>query len=101
MTLQYVEGRFAGHSGCNRYFASVKETGQTPGAIEVGPGAGTRMACPDPAGAVETRFLQQLEGVHVMGFSAGQLMLSYTRDGAGGVMLFDRREPGGQTPPSP
>jgi heat shock protein HslJ len=54
---------------------------------------GTRMACPDPAGAVETRFLQQLEGVNNLGFLAGQLMLSYEKDGAGGVMLFDGREP--------
>jgi heat shock protein HslJ len=91
VTLQYLEGRFAGRSGCNRYFAPVKETGQTPGAIEVGPAAGTRMACPDPAGAIETRFLQQLEGVNAMGFRAGQLMLSYTSDESRGVMLFDSR----------
>jgi heat shock protein HslJ len=93
VTLQLMEDRFAGSSGCNRYFAPVKEIGDPAGALEVGPGAGTRMACPDPAGAIEVRFLQQLEGVHSVGFAAGQLMLSYETDGGGGVMLFDGRPP--------
>lgn len=93
VTLQYEEGRFAGSSGCNRYFASVTETGEAPGEIEVGPVAGTRMACPDPAGAVEMRFLRQLEGARTMGFQEGRLRLVYEKDGAVDAMLFDRREP--------
>jgi heat shock protein HslJ len=93
VTLRYAEGRLAGSSGCNQYFAPVEEVGEAPGAIEVGLGAGTRMACPDPAGAIETRFLGQLEGAHSFGFAAGQLALSWESETGGGVMLFDGREP--------
>ncbi len=93
VTLQYVEGRFTGSSGCNRYSAPAKEAGTAPGDVEVGLGIGTRMACPDPAGAIESRFLKQLEGVNRLGFMAGQLMLSYEKDEASGVMLFDGRPP--------
>ena len=93
VTLQYVDGRFAGSSACNRYSVPVKDAGEMPGGIETGLGIGTRMACPDPAGAIETRFLRQLEGVNNLGFVAGQLMLTYEADAGGGVMLFDGRAP--------
>jgi heat shock protein HslJ len=91
ITLRYLEGRFAGRSACNRYFAPVEE-GELPGAIEVGLGAGTMMACPDPEGAMEARFLKLLGRVNRYGFTAGQLMLSYEADGGRGVLLFDGRE---------
>jgi heat shock protein HslJ len=93
ITLQYVEGRFAGQSACNRYFAPVKEKGDVPGALEVGLGAGTMMACPDPAGAMESRFLKQLGGVSSFGFVAGQLSFMYAVDDVVGVMLFEGRPP--------
>ena len=64
------------------------------GGVEVGLGMGTRMACPDPAMSVESRFLKQLEGVNNLGFVTGQLMLLYESDGQSGAMLFDGREPG-------
>jgi heat shock protein HslJ len=89
LTLRLEAGRFTGFSGCNRYLAPVRETGTQPGAIEVGPGPATKMACPGPAGEAEERFLRQLEGVTRFGFMTGQLMLSYTTDGRSGVMLFD------------
>jgi heat shock protein HslJ len=88
ITLQYRDGRFVGNSGCNRYVAPIK-AGDAPGDIAVGHAAGTRMACPDPAGALESRFLAQLGGVRKFGFMAGQLALTYTRDGVTDVMLFD------------
>lgn len=96
VTLQYREGRFAGTSGCNRYAAPVKEGDGGPASIQVGLGIGTRMACPDPAGAIEARFLRQLEGVNSFGWVAGRLRLSYEGDGAAGAMLFDRRRPPAQ-----
>ena len=40
VTLLFTEGRFTGHSGCNRYFASVKEERET-GQISVGPVGGS------------------------------------------------------------
>jgi heat shock protein HslJ len=67
----------------------VEETGEHPGSLEVGPAAGTRKACPEPAAEVETRFLRQLEGVDRLGYMTGQLMLSYTTDEGRGAMLFD------------
>jgi heat shock protein HslJ len=93
VTLRYDEGRFAGRSGCNRYFAPVNEADGGPGSLKVGLGAGTRMACPDPAGAIEMRFLRQLEGVNGFGFVAGRLSLTWESGDEASAMLFDGREP--------
>ena len=90
VTLAFQEGRFAGRSGCNRYFAPVTP-GEMPGDVRVGPAAGTRMACSEPAAGVESRFLAQLQGVSKFGFIAGQLALTYDRGGVLGTMLFDAR----------
>jgi heat shock protein HslJ len=93
VTLTYDAGRFSGSSGCNRYFAGV-EGGATPGAVTVGPLAGTRMACPEPQSSVEGRFLEQLGGAWTFGFMLGRLAISYTRgDGSRGTMLFDASPP--------
>jgi heat shock protein HslJ len=90
VTFAFQEGRFAGRSGCNRYFAQVTP-GEMPGDVRVGRAAGTRMACPEPAAGVESRFLAQLQGVSKFGFIAGQLALTYERGGVLGTMLFDGR----------
>jgi heat shock protein HslJ len=88
VTLASDAGRFSGSSGCNRYTAFVA-TGATPGAVSVGPAAGTRMACPDPQSQVEARFLRQLGGVQTIGFMLGRLAVGYARpDGTRGTMLF-------------
>ena len=50
----------SGNSGCNSYNASYEATGAQ---ISFGPIAGTKMACPEPEGSTEARFLQLLEGV--------------------------------------
>ena len=50
----------SGVSGCNQYNASYEATGAQ---ISFGPIAGTKMACPEPEGSTEARFLQLLEGV--------------------------------------
>lgn len=91
VTLLFTEGRFTGHSGCNRYFASVKEEHGT-GQITVGPVGGTRMACPEPVMAVETRFLERLGRVKQFGFLGPRLTLSYEQDGDWNSMLFEKRE---------
>lgn len=76
ITLAYVEGRFAGSSGCNRYFAAV-----TPGnddlAIEVGPAGGTMMMCPEPVMEAEQRFLGCLAGVTSYRLDGDSLYLAY------------------------
>jgi heat shock protein HslJ len=93
VTLVYDAGRFTGDGGCNRYSAGV-EGGPTPGALAVGPLAGTRMACPEPQSSVEARFLEQLGGARTFGFWLGRLAISYARrDGSRGTMLFDGRPP--------
>ena len=89
MTLSYDAGRFTGTGGCNRYFAVV-EGGALPGAVKMGPLAGTRMACPEPQPSVEARFLEQLSGARTFGFMLGRLAISYMRgDASRGTMLFD------------
>lgn len=90
VTLRYEDGRLVGRSGCNNYFTTPEE-GEMPGDVSVGPIGSTRMACPEPAMAVESRFLEQLGAVNGFGFMVTQLALSYEKDGASGVMLFDAR----------
>lgn len=53
------EGRLAGDSGCNSFFGKYRLDGE---AIEIGPLAMTRKACPEPVMAAETALLQALEG---------------------------------------
>lgn len=100
VTLSYADGRFAGRSGCNRYTGPVK-SGDMPGDIEVGPLAGTRMACPEPGMSIEARFLRQLGAAKKFGFFLGQLALSYEVEGSFGAMLLDARPAGGAATPEP
>ena len=69
--LAVRDGRIAGSSGCNRYFASP-EAGAVPGALKLGPVGGTRMACREAAMALESRYLHALEGVTSYGFWNGK-----------------------------
>jgi heat shock protein HslJ len=91
VTLLFTEGRFTGRSGCNRYFASVKEE-HGAGQITVGPVGGTKMACPEPVMAVETRFLERLGRVKRIGLLGTRLTLSHEQDGDWGTMTFEKRE---------
>ncbi len=89
VTLRFEAGKFVGSAGCNRYVATATEGGM-PGEVSVGPVASTKMACPEPAMAVESRFLDQLGRVKRFGFLAGQMALLYEKDGVSSVMVFDR-----------
>jgi len=91
VTLLFIEGRFTGHSGCNRYFASVKEEREA-GQVTVGLVGGTRMACPEPVMAVETRFLEQLGRVKKIGLLGTRLTLSYEQGSDWNTMLFEKLE---------
>ncbi len=91
VTLRLDGARLAGSAGCNNFFAPIKG-GDTPGDVKVGTVGATRKMCPEAEMAVEQRFTKQLGAVQKMGFMGGQLALSYAfKDGAYGVMLFDRR----------
>lgn len=90
VTVSFYDNRVAGSAGCNRYLATVRG-GESPGAVTVTAPIATLMACPEPAGAIEGRFLAQLAAVKRYSFSAGMLALEFERDGAPATMLFARR----------
>jgi heat shock protein HslJ len=89
VTLRYQEGKFVGRGGCNQYFTEVT-AGPTPAEIATGPVGSTRMACPDPAGEIEARFLGALERVSMFSFLGGRLVLSYEKDGDLKGLVFER-----------
>lgn len=77
----FAGGRVSGSSGCNRYAGSYTAEGDR---LELGPVAGTRMACPPPADAVERQFLARLERVAGWRLDGEELVL---RDDEGGELL--------------
>lgn len=77
-----------GFGGCNRFTAPVKEV--TPGEIDIGTAAATKMACPPEQMELEQKFLAQLDKVNRYSFVAGQLALSWQDKDAGGVLLFGK-----------
>ena len=92
VTLIYKDGRLTGSSGCNNYFAPVKE-GNIPGDLEIGPAGTTRKACPNNEMSVERRFLDQLARVKKFSFLVTKLALAWEKEGVWKTMLFDRRQP--------
>lgn len=91
ITLVYKDGKFAGSSGCNRYFTDVT-AGEVPGYISVGMIGATMMMCPPPINKAEMRFQKQLEGITAFGFDSGRLVLSYSEGESGGAMFFERKQ---------
>lgn len=79
VTMAFSDGRIAGHSGCNRFSASV-EDGDAPGQIRIGPAMGTRMACPGEQMEFESEFLELMGLVDRFGFMAGRLLLTGSTD---------------------
>lgn len=88
VSLRLDGDRIAGTNGCNNYFGTVT-AGEAPGDISVGPLGSTRKACLGAASAVESRFMQQMQGVTKYGFMLTRLALTYEVDGRIGVMLFE------------
>jgi copper homeostasis protein (lipoprotein) len=88
------EGRFAGHSGCNRYSAMGVLRGTT---LAAGPIIGTKMACLAPeANAVETRLLVLLSAFPALRVDGDTLVFS---EGPADVARFVRAfEPAGTSP---
>jgi len=94
VTLLFEEDRIAGKSGCNQYMGKITE-GDMPGDLTVGLLAGTMMACPPEVMGLEDRYRQQLEKVFKIGFSLGDLALSFEKeDGNMSQMRFSPRQPG-------
>ena len=84
--IHFENNTVRGFAGCNRFNATVKET--KPGEIEVGPGAVTKMACPEPQMALEDAFLKQLDAANRYTYLAGQLALSWQDGDRYGTLLF-------------
>ena len=93
VTLTVEEGRIAGSSGCNRYFAEVSESDGGPGSLSIGLAGSTQMMCPDEAMAVEDRFLKQLGGADSYSFLAGKLVINFELGDDYGSMIFTPHQP--------
>ena len=92
ITVGFEDGRVAGYSGCNTYFASI-EAGEAPGAVTVGPVGMTMMACDEDAMALEQRFHRALGTVESYAFVAGRLALTSFVDGEVTTLFFDGSQP--------
>jgi len=93
VTLVFSGDKVGGKSGCNRYMGGVS-AGKTPGEIHFGPLAGTMMACPGEAMALEQRFLADMASVSRFSFHLGRLALtSVADDGTVSLLLFEARPP--------
>ncbi len=90
VTLSFADGMLGGSAGCNHYNAQVAD-GSSPGDVSISRALGTLMACPEPIMEVEARFLRQLAAVTKFGFLPGQLVLTYTHDGAVRTMILEAR----------
>ena len=90
-TLVVESERVQGHGGCNRYFAAVAPSGARPTDLALGPIGATRMACPEPAMALESRYLSALGAVEGFGFAPGRLVLRWVRGEERGALLFEPR----------
>jgi heat shock protein HslJ len=81
------DGRYFGNSGCNTFRGSFVTNGNS---ILFGPGAATRMACPEPVSSQETAFLNAL--MQARSFERDGITLSLS-DAAGTPLLtFQQRD---------
>jgi heat shock protein HslJ len=88
-TLEFPDsGRVAGQASCNRFFGPVTITGD---AIQFGVLGSTRMACPEPASAQETRYLSALRGANRFEIDGASLRLFST--GLPAPLRFTRTTP--------
>jgi heat shock protein HslJ len=90
ISLAFDESGIAGSSGCNRYNASLSD-GESPGAVSVGPVAGTRMACPEQQMTFESRYLQALAATSKLTFLNGRLLLTAASEAGITSLYFVRK----------
>lgn len=91
VTAVFEDKRISGSAGCNRYFADVSAA--TPYELSIGPAGATRMACPAPQMAVETRFLRALAHATQFRFQLGKLAIGYRDGDTQAALLFERGSP--------
>jgi heat shock protein HslJ len=90
ITFEVKGDRIAGRAACNSFFATATAR-ESPGDLALGAAGATKMACPEPQMAAESRFLARLDAVRKYSFVAGQLALSWNEGDKTGTMLFERR----------
>lgn len=82
-TLSFHDGRIAGTTGCNNYFAAATSRGA--GDLQLGMAGATLMACPPPLMTQERRYLRALDAVTGYELIDGALYLH----GGGEVLKFE------------
>ncbi len=87
VTAAFETGNVSGRSGCNRYFGAI--AGAAPDELEIGPLGVTKMLCPEPLMAVESRFLGALESATRYGFVMGRLAFTYLDDNVPKTLLLE------------
>lgn len=73
LTARFSEGRVQGFSGCNQYTGAYALEGDR---LVFGPLAGTLMACPEPAAALEGAFRTALTGAMRVAIRGDELTLT-------------------------
>ncbi len=73
LSVRFDAGRVEGFSGCNRFAGSYTRDGDR---LDLGPLAGTMMACPEPAMSLENAFRSALAGSLRFAISDGRLRLT-------------------------
>jgi heat shock protein HslJ len=77
--VDFLEGRVSGNASCNRYHAGIELTGE--GLYLTSTLASTRMACAEPTGSQEERFLSLIQSLQGFDITREGLLL-LTEDGA-------------------
>ena len=89
------EGQYGGQGPCNRYFGTLNSEDGGP---LFGTAGATRMMCPDPQMALETRYFEALAAVKNISLRApageevGPLRLRYETEEASGELVFEGTE---------
>jgi heat shock protein HslJ len=74
VTLEFADGRVSGTGGCNNYSGPYRVQGSD---LTIGPDlASTKMSCPPPADAVESKYLATLPNVRRFAVQGDTLQLS-------------------------
>ena len=89
ITFRIEKNQVVGSAGCNNYFATY--TSEGPGKINLAAPGATRKACSRAIMDLEARYLKALEGVTSYSFLAGNLALTYRRDGSFRTLLLTPR----------
>ena len=89
LSVRFAKGRVEGFSGCNQFTGGFRVQGHT--LLTLGPIAGTLMACPEPAMALEQAFRTAFSGTMRVAVSGDELTL--TPESGQAPLRFTREAP--------